>query len=294
MTDVSIIIPVYNSEKTIARAIDSCQNQTFKNIEIIVVDNLSTDNTNELVKEMAKKDSRIKLISLNKKGRSLARNAGMDQANGKYIQFLDADDTLEKNKIEYSVIALKSYPTMQAYGMAVAYVKNNSQKVVVPKLTYSNELLTHNIFPINTFVFRKTKIRFDEQLDYDEDWLFWVDLFEENSTWQISSEIGCQVYVTGENTMSDIPKMIYYEVLVRSIIKRKYPKWSIATIKSDFKKVIMVDLLEQRNDISPKDAIVIYNQFRLQRLISKLLMIIPPIRKKIKYKFNNILEKSFY
>lgn len=97
---ISVIIPVYNVEKHIRECLDSVINQTYKNLEIILVENASTDLSGEICNEYAKKDSRIKVIHKKIKGVSDARNEGLDIAKGKYIMFLDADDYYEQNACE--------------------------------------------------------------------------------------------------------------------------------------------------------------------------------------------------
>ncbi len=96
---ISLIVPVYNGEKTIEKCINSILNQTYRNIEVIIIDDGSTDNTYEICKNMQNKDNRIQLIKQNNKGPSLARNVGIEYAQGKYIQFVDADDWLEPSII---------------------------------------------------------------------------------------------------------------------------------------------------------------------------------------------------
>ena len=101
---VSIITPVYNGEETIGKTIESVLNQTYKNFEMIIVDDVSEDNTIKVVKDYEKKDSRIKLITLTKKGgASVARNKAISKANGKYIAFLDSDDLWKKDKLEKQI-----------------------------------------------------------------------------------------------------------------------------------------------------------------------------------------------
>lgn len=94
---VSILIPLYNGEKSILATLDSCLNQSYANLEIIVVNDGSKDNGLALVKEC--KDPRIKWFDRENRGASAARNFALEQAQGKYIQFLDADDLLHKDKI---------------------------------------------------------------------------------------------------------------------------------------------------------------------------------------------------
>ncbi len=92
---VSVIIPVYNEENNISKSLESVLNQTYKNIEIIVVNDCSTDNTKEIVEEYIKKDSRIKLINKPKnEGLLQARLTGMKEAKGEYIYSVDADDSV--------------------------------------------------------------------------------------------------------------------------------------------------------------------------------------------------------
>ena len=110
MIPISIIIPAYNEEKSIARAIKSATAQSLKNIEIIVVNDASPDKTAEIVKQIASTDNRVKLISHNKNmGLNQSRLTGLSIAQGEYIQFLDADDSLEKNAIEQLYSHAKSH-----------------------------------------------------------------------------------------------------------------------------------------------------------------------------------------
>lgn len=89
---ISIIIPIYNVEKYLKRCIDSIVNQTYKNTEIILVNDGSPDNCGEICDEYAKIDSRIKVIHKENGGLSSARNAGIDISSGEYIMFVDSDD----------------------------------------------------------------------------------------------------------------------------------------------------------------------------------------------------------
>lgn len=94
---ISIIVPVYNVEKYLTRCVDSLVNQTYQNIEIILVDDGSTDRCGEICDEYAKKDSRIVVVHKPNGGLSDARNKGLDIAKGDYIMFVDSDDWIEKD-----------------------------------------------------------------------------------------------------------------------------------------------------------------------------------------------------
>ncbi len=95
---VSVIVPVYNGEKTIERCISSIQNQTLENIEIIVVNDGSADRTDEILSGIH--DRRLQVISQPNSGQGFARNAGLAAADGKYAAFVDADDTIEPRMLE--------------------------------------------------------------------------------------------------------------------------------------------------------------------------------------------------
>jgi glycosyltransferase involved in cell wall biosynthesis len=100
---VSVIIPVYNGEKTICRCVDSVLSQTWTNIEIIIVNDGSTDGTCDILASKYSNDNRIQFISQNQSGSPVARNKGIKNAKGNYFQFLDSDDYLCNNKIKNQI-----------------------------------------------------------------------------------------------------------------------------------------------------------------------------------------------
>lgn len=100
---VSIIIPVYNSEKFVEEAVLSAVNQTYKNIEIIVVNDGSTDGSQSIIEQLAAKYSSIRYFRQLNQGACVARNRGITEAKGKYIKFLDADDLLVSDALELQV-----------------------------------------------------------------------------------------------------------------------------------------------------------------------------------------------
>lgn len=104
---ISVIIPIYNVEKYIYQCINSILNQTYKNIEIILVDDGSPDGCGKICDEYQEKDQRIKVIHKKNGGLSDARNKGMDIAHGKYITFIDSDDYVEDKYIEILYNAIK-------------------------------------------------------------------------------------------------------------------------------------------------------------------------------------------
>ncbi len=97
---ITIIIPIFNKEKYISRCLDSVINQTFKNIEILVINDGSTDNSLNIINRYKKKDNRFKVINQKNQGPSKARNVGIENASAEVLFFMDADDTIEEEALE--------------------------------------------------------------------------------------------------------------------------------------------------------------------------------------------------
>lgn len=106
---ISIIVPVYNTEKYLSRCIDSIINQTYKNIEVLLVDDGSNDNSGLICDNYAKKDKRIKVFHQKNSGQSSARNLALEHVTGDYLGFVDSDDWIDLNTYQYLVeLVLKS------------------------------------------------------------------------------------------------------------------------------------------------------------------------------------------
>ena len=97
---ISVIIPVYNVEEYLDRCLESATLQTYKNIEIILIDDGSTDNSGKMCDEWAQKDKRIKVVHQENKGVSASRNRGICEAKGKLISFIDSDDEAYSDYLE--------------------------------------------------------------------------------------------------------------------------------------------------------------------------------------------------
>ena len=104
---ISVLVPVYNSEKYIGKCIQSILNQSYKNIELVIVNDGSTDNTHDIIEEYKNKDSRIVAIHTENRGVSYARNTCLDNASGDFIAFVDSDDYIDEDYLEILYKALK-------------------------------------------------------------------------------------------------------------------------------------------------------------------------------------------
>ncbi|MDY6407580.1 MAG: glycosyltransferase, partial [Pseudomonadota bacterium] len=103
MPEVSVIVPIYKTEKYLRRCLDSICAQTFRDIEIICINDGSPDNSLSILDEYAIRDTRIQIINQENKGQSAARNIGLDKAQGTYIYFVDSDDMLHPQALEVMI-----------------------------------------------------------------------------------------------------------------------------------------------------------------------------------------------
>ncbi len=131
---ISIIVPVYNVEKYLSKCLDSLVNQTYKNIEIVCVDDGSTDSSGSICDEYAKKDARIKVIHKENGGLSDARNVGLETINGEYVMFIDSDDWIDKDTCDYCINTLKLYDVDLILWSYIREYKNNAK----PKRLFMN------------------------------------------------------------------------------------------------------------------------------------------------------------
>ena len=129
---LSIIVPIYNVEKYLKECIDSLINQTYLNLEIILVDDGSTDSSGKIADEYKKIDNRIKVIHKTNGGLADARNKGLDVATGKYIAFVDSDDWIALNTYEYSIDMMEKYNSDMFVFRAISCYNDKTHEVKNP------------------------------------------------------------------------------------------------------------------------------------------------------------------
>ncbi len=134
---VSIIVPIYNAEKYLKATVESILAQTYKNIELILIDDGSKDLSGAICDEFAEKDDRVKVIHKQNDGVSMARNDGLNAATGDYIGFVDADDTIKPYMYERLVKAIEKYNAQMAMG-SYDKVEVYSGKVTTVEIPYAN------------------------------------------------------------------------------------------------------------------------------------------------------------
>lgn len=171
---VSIILPVFNDEKNIKQSIDSVLNQSYKNFELIIIDDCSNDSTGKLISDY--NDKRIKIFKNNNNlGIANSRNLGIDKSTGKYIAFIDSDDAWFENKLKIQIDFIKRNKINFTYS-GVLFIDNNGKIIgeYNPRINVKyRTLIKYNYIPTITIVYLKTafqELRFDNIKH--EDFLF--------------------------------------------------------------------------------------------------------------------------
>ena len=175
---VSVIIPCYNSEETIIPCIASVRNQTYKTVEILIIDDGSTDNSFERITAYMKALGHppdMKLVHQDNAGPSAARNKGVNLSLGNWIAFLDADDYWMPEKLQIQLKCLDEHPDLALIG-----VQSKSFTVAHPdvlSLLTFKQMLFKNYFKTSGVVLKKSvalEIPFDEKMKYSEDYRAWL------------------------------------------------------------------------------------------------------------------------
>ncbi len=185
----SVIMPAYNSGKYIAEAIESVIKQTYTNWELLIVNDCSTDNTEEIIKTYQKQDKRIKLITLKKnQGVANARNTAIKNAKGRYIAFLDADDYWEKEKLQKQIQILQSSNADITYAgyLMIDETGKTIKKRRVKEMLKLKDLLKENSIIFSSVVCPKESIKnknFKSEW-YHEDYIFLLDLAKEGKNFK--------------------------------------------------------------------------------------------------------------
>jgi glycosyltransferase involved in cell wall biosynthesis len=194
MTLVSVIIPAYNYAAFLAEAVESALRQSHTNIEVIVVDDGSTDNTAEVAQRLMQQDARVRYVHQANQGLSAARNTGIKNAKGEFLVFLDADDVLHEHKVAAHLEHFLSDEKIDiSYGSSRYFLSELPEKTYatialdeqdwMPKVSGDAEtvmpaLVVNNIMPVCSAMLRRRVAEvvgdFDTALKSLEDWDYWL------------------------------------------------------------------------------------------------------------------------
>ena len=234
---ISVVVPIYNSEKCLSRCIDSILNQKYKNIEIICVNDGSTDGSKKILDEYAKKDIRIKVIHKQNAGVSTARNIGIKESSMPIIAFVDSDDYIQDDMYEKMITLMREenldcvccdYRNVYSNRIVnknsrfinqILYGKEIREKIVRGIIGFfdtNNDCLTsvcNRLFVKDILV--QNNIQFDKSRNYGEDWLFCIEYYRViNSIGFINENLYSYVYQ--KDSLSTRSRTDYFEYAVKN------------------------------------------------------------------------------
>lgn len=202
---ISVVIPTYNRADTITRAIMSVLNQTYKDLEVIVVDDNSNDNTDEVIKNII--DGRVKYYKFHEnKGACAARNYGIEMSRGEYIAFQDSDDEWDKNKLKKQVDYLIKN-NLDIVSCRVKSINNKCEKIFPINIEVNNDIYIKNKITTQTILGKRKcfmETKFNEDLPRFQDWELSLRLIKKYKV-KIMEDILVNVYLQ-ENSISKNPK----------------------------------------------------------------------------------------
>lgn len=204
---ISIILPIFNSQDTLERTLNSVQSQSYKNFEVLMINDASTDDS-KLIAQKYLKDDRFKLINLSvNTGVANARNKGLEMVSGEYICFLDSDDWWKNNKLKYQLESMLQnnvdlshyrYNRIDESTMCMLTTTNPPNNVDYEKLMKSNHI------GLSTAMIKKTALgntRF-KSIGH-EDFLFWLEILRKGYTASLVETKECQCfYLVRKNSLS--------------------------------------------------------------------------------------------
>ena len=226
---VSVIVPVYNAEKWLKKCISSIMKQSYKNIEIILIDDGSKDRSLKICQQYEKIDSRITVMSKDNGGVSSARNIGLDYANGSFVTFVDSDDFLPLNSLQkmYSKMVESNADFCMGRIMYISALKNCPNNLVRDRQCRRKDTVLFSDF-INGMdtgpcgkmyklsTIKQNKISFDETVQQGEDTLF---LYEYLRNCDIVSSVEDTVYYINGLMEVSLSRTSYHENLANNLLR---------------------------------------------------------------------------
>ncbi|PRY82464.1 glycosyltransferase family 2 protein [Alkalibacterium olivapovliticus] len=249
MTAISIIMPVYDVEKYVKKAIDTILNQTYDDFELIIVNDGTRDNSMMIVDTFAKSDNRIKIINQENRGLSAARNAGIKVARGDYICFIDSDDEVNNQMLMIVMNELLTkQPDVLMFGMYIEKIIANEKKIDTLKLNSPRKECTRKSmkdivlddtlieligYSTNKMYKRKTitthNILFNEKIELLEDINFNEKIFRVTDKFMIIEDCLYHYKRRNRNSLVNTFQLHYYDLQMAGIHSRRqiFESWGI-------------------------------------------------------------------
>lgn len=214
---ISVIMPCYNQGHFLEETCNSISNQTYQNWEVLIINDGSTDNTEKIALNICDKDNRFRYLYQDNGGLSSARNLGLKNAIGDYIQFLDSDDILLADKFllsikEKSDLIITNFEMLLKNKVKPPFCDLNNRE-----FTYENLLLQWDIdfsIPIHCGLFSSKiakQLTFNEDLKAKEDWCFWLDFLKKSSSVKYINKSLLYYRIHDNNMTRDNTHMLKYK-----------------------------------------------------------------------------------
>ena len=256
-SSVSVIIPCYNSASSIKRAVDSVLLQNLISFEVIIIDDGSTDNTLEVVYSLACPN--LTVIKLGHAGVSVARNAGISTARGRFIAFLDSDDEWLQGKIALQIKILEEYPEIalvatnaeyiNAAGKVVAQRKQTATGYILRRLTHGNNIVTSSVLTRRR-ILADLVPAFRPGMKVGEDWLLWMRIAARYSCRIVGKPL-VRFYWLNPDKYSETDFRLGWEHIAAGIaedqVLSRHINWILPIIWSNFHYSLASRCFEERN-----------------------------------------------
>lgn len=293
---VSVILPTYNRAHTLLRAANSVLNQTYKNFELIIIDDCSTDNTEEVVKNIH--DERIVYIrQFSNKGAAAARNTGIKIAKGDYVAFQDSDDEWLPEKLEKQMNVFKSVSLEVGVVYTGFWRIEKGKKIYIPatkttkkEVDIHNKLLKGNFITTQVAVVKKECFKklggFDERLPRLQDWELWIRISEHYGFYFIDEALAI-VYLQKESISMSIDALKIALDLIEEKYFNEFMDQKINSLSDKYCWLARLLIKEGRFSDAQKNlskSIFLY-RFNLKAWVASLFLILVFVIRKTKKSF---------
>lgn len=231
---VSVLMSVYDGEKTLERCMDSVLNQTYDDFEFIIINDGSNDNTSEILMRYAKKDNRIKIIKNTVNlGQAKSLNKGIKKAKGKYVAIIDADDWWENNKLEIQMRFIRANPSYGLVGIGtIAHNDFTKEKKLLKHRVENDKEIKRKIlkkvpFSHSSIIIKRQLLEifggYDEQIKYAPDYELYLRLLKDTKFYKIQKHL-CHktTHRVGSITLDRWPSLNMEAIKIKLKYYKKY------------------------------------------------------------------------
>ena len=231
---ISVIIPTYNKSQYLKEAIESVLNQTYKNIEIIIVDDGSTDNTEKIARSF--QGTRIIYFFQKNKGPAGARDSGIKKAQGEYVAFLDSDDLWLPEKLERQIEFMERNSEIGLLGTGCYEVDSGGKMIGKKNFPTENNILQKILIKYNPFIQSSVTIKkeildkvegYDENFSESEDYDLWLRIAKYCQIANLPEPLVMKRYYPENLSPTKDKKQLFFvlEAKKKAILRGQYPKW---------------------------------------------------------------------